>query len=206
MNKQKIKAGPTAPPDPEVRPLAKRRRFTAQYKLKILAEADAATASGAIGALLRREGLYSSMLANWRKERASGMEPRARGPKPRLDPSAKEVHLLRRDNERLTEGLRKAEIIIDVQKKWPRSWAGRWLRRTRRICSDGRGNRLGQAGRSHARLRRSRHSARFVLSPFSPGPRPAPEASKASARPHHWRAGSGPRPSAQRALPGSIAC
>ena len=73
-------AAPTAPPDPEVRPLAKRRRFTAQYKLKILAEADAATASGAIGALLRREGLYSSMLANWRKERATGMEPRTRAP------------------------------------------------------------------------------------------------------------------------------
>lgn len=112
-----LKAGPSAPPNPEVRPIAKRRRFTAQYKLKILAEADAATASGAIGALLRREGLYSSMLANWRKERAAGMEPRTRGPKPRLDPSAKEVQQLRRDNERLTERLRKAEIIIDVQKK-----------------------------------------------------------------------------------------
>jgi transposase-like protein len=111
------KADPTAAPNPEVRPLAKRRRFTAQYKLKILAEADAATAPGAIGALLRREGLYSSMLANWRKERATGLEPRCRGPKPQLDPSAKQVQQLRRDNERLTERLRKAEIIIDVQKK-----------------------------------------------------------------------------------------
>ena len=111
------KAAPPRAQNPEVRPLAKRRRFTAQYKLEILAEADAAAASGAIGALLRREGLYSSMLANWRKERAAGMEPRTRGPKPRFDPSAKEVQQLRRENERLAERLRKAEIIIDVQKK-----------------------------------------------------------------------------------------
>ena len=108
-------------PDPEVRPRAKRRRFTAQYKLNILAEVDAATGSGAIGALLRREGLYSSVLANWRKERDAaikqGLTPRTRGPKPQLDPSAKELVQLRRDIDRLTERLRKAEIIIDVQKK-----------------------------------------------------------------------------------------
>lgn len=89
------KAGRNSLPDPEVRPRATRRRFTAQYKLKILAEADAATGSGAICALLRREALYSSMLTNWRKERDAAMEqglsPRTRGPKPQLDPSAKEV-------------------------------------------------------------------------------------------------------------------
>ena len=115
------KAGRNSLPDPEVRPRATRRRFTAQYKLKILAEVDAATGSGAVGALLRREALYSSMLTNWRKERDAaieqGLSPRTRGPKPQLDPSAKEVQQLRRDNERLTERLRKAEIIIDVQKK-----------------------------------------------------------------------------------------
>ena len=68
------KAGHKMLPNPEVRPRAKRRSFPAQYKLKILAEADAATGSGAIGALLRREGLYSSMLTNWRKERAAAIE------------------------------------------------------------------------------------------------------------------------------------
>jgi transposase len=115
------KAGPKPFPNPEVRPRAKRRSFTAQYKLKILAAADAATGKGAIGALLRREGLYSSMLTNWRKERDTalkqGLTPRTRGPKPQPDTSAKELQQLRRDNERLTERLRKAEIIIDVQKK-----------------------------------------------------------------------------------------
>ncbi|QOY92282.1 transposase [Paludibaculum fermentans] len=87
----------------------------------MLAEADAATDSGSIGALLRREGLYSSHLTNWRRERnagiTQGLTPRTRGPKPRIDSSTKEVQRLLRENERLTERLRKAEIIIDVQKK-----------------------------------------------------------------------------------------
>jgi transposase-like protein len=108
-------------PDPEVRPRAQRRSFTAAYKQRILAESDMATGSGAIGALLRREGLYSSHLTHWRQERADGIKkgltPRARGPKPDATASAKENQLLRRQNERLTEQLRKAEIIIDVQKK-----------------------------------------------------------------------------------------
>jgi len=108
-------------PNPEVRPRGKRRRFTAAYKQKILAAADAATESGAIGELLRREGLYSSHLTHWRQERADGIRkgltPRTRGPKPDATASAKENQQLRRQNERLTEQLRKAEIIIDVQKK-----------------------------------------------------------------------------------------
>jgi len=73
-------------PNPEIRPRGKRRRFTAAYKQQILAQADAATESGAIGALLRREGLYSSRLTHWRQERADGimkgLTPRTRGPKP----------------------------------------------------------------------------------------------------------------------------
>ena len=109
------------PPSPEVRPRAQRRRFTAAYKQKILAAADAATAPGAIGALLRREGLYSSNLTNWRQERATaitqGLTPKPRGPKPQQDPSAKELQQLHREIERLTERLRKAELIIEVQKK-----------------------------------------------------------------------------------------
>ncbi len=115
------KAGAAPHVNPEVRPRAKRRSFPAAYKRKILAEADAAASIGGIGALLRREGLYSSHLTHWRRERdtgiTQGLTPRARGPKPHSDPSAKEVQQLRRENERLTERLRRAEIIIDVQKK-----------------------------------------------------------------------------------------
>jgi transposase-like protein len=109
---------------------AKRRTFTAEYKLRILAEADAAAAQpGAIGALQRREGLYSSHLVTWRRERQAGIRkgltPHKRGPKSRRSPQEEEMHRLRRENQRLTEELRKAEIIIDVQKKvgtllgWP---------------------------------------------------------------------------------------
>ena len=108
-------------PDPEVRPRAKRRSFPAAYKKRILTEADAAAGTGAIGALLRREGLYSSHLTHWRQERSAGitqgLTPRTRGPKPHADPAAKQMRQLRHENERLTERLRKAEIIIDVQKK-----------------------------------------------------------------------------------------
>jgi transposase len=123
---------PSAPsrPDPEVVPIAKRRAFTAEYKLAILAEADAAAAhSGGIGALLRREGLYSSHLVTWRRERQTGMlkglTPHKRGPKSKRNPQDEEMQKLRRENQRLTEELRKAAIVIDVPKKvgallgWP---------------------------------------------------------------------------------------
>ena len=117
-------------PDPEVVAHAKRRSFTAEYKLRILAEADAAAAQpGAIGALQRREGLYSSHLVTWRRERQAGMlkglTPHKRGPKCKRNPQEEEMQKLRRENQRLTEELRKAEIVIDVQKKvgallgWP---------------------------------------------------------------------------------------
>ena len=115
--------------DPEVVALAKRRSFTAEYKLRLLAELDAATQPGAIGALLRREGLYSSHLVTWRRERQAGipqgLTPHQRGPKSKRNPEAEELQKLRRDNQRLTEQLRRAEIVIDVQKKvgallgWP---------------------------------------------------------------------------------------
>jgi transposase len=118
-----------ARPDPEVVAKAKRRRFTAAYKQQILAMADTAAEHGGIGALLRREGLYSSHLTKWRRERAAsirqGLEPRKRGPKSKRNPLTEENEKLQRANERLTEQLRKAEIIIDVQKKvgallgWP---------------------------------------------------------------------------------------
>lgn len=106
-------------PDPEVRPRAKHRRFTAEYKKRILDEADACTRPGEIGALLRREALYSSLLSKWRQQRAEGtlvaLAPQRRGPKP--DPQADEIARLRRENERLQERLKQAETIIEVQKK-----------------------------------------------------------------------------------------
>jgi transposase len=107
-------------PDPEVVPRAKRRQFTAKYKLGILEEADRCTERGQIGELLRREGLYSSHLSKWRQQRArgqlQGLAPKKRGRKSQ-DPSAAELAQLRRENERLRVQLEQAEIIIDVQKK-----------------------------------------------------------------------------------------
>ena len=127
-------ADPTAivRPDPEVVAKAKRRKFTAKYKQQILAKADAAASeSGAIGALLRREGLYSSHLVTWRREREAGiqqgLEPQKRGPKSKRNPVAEENQKLQRENERLTEQLRKAELIIDVQKNYRARLAARLL-------------------------------------------------------------------------------
>jgi transposase len=106
--------------DPEVVARPRRRKFTSEYKRRILTEADAAAGTGAIASLLRREGLYSSTLSNWRREREAAVHEafsRKRGPEPQHNPFAAENQKLRRQNERLQEELRKAEIIIDVQKK-----------------------------------------------------------------------------------------
>ena len=108
--------GRTAP-DPEVVVKAKRRQFTADFKKRMLAEADAATEPGAIGAMLRREGLYSSHLTHWRQQRDLGLSPHRRGPKPKQDPLSQEVRKLKQQNGRLIERLARAELIIDVQKK-----------------------------------------------------------------------------------------
>ncbi len=99
-----------------------RRRFTAEYKLRILGEADRATEHGQLGALLRREGLYSSHLTTWRKQRdegtLAGLAPKRRGRKASPDaPLLAENERLKRENQRLTAKLRQAETIIDVQKK-----------------------------------------------------------------------------------------
>jgi len=113
---------PASRHDPEVVAKPKRRTYTAEYKLGILQEAEAVAATrGGIGALLRREGLYSSLLATWRRERANGileaLTPQTRGPKSRRHPLDEENQKLRRQNARLAEDLRKAHLIIDVQKK-----------------------------------------------------------------------------------------
>ena len=106
-------------PDPQVVPKAERRKFSAEYKLRILAEADECTERGAIGALLRREGLYSSHLDKWRKQRErgalEGLRGQKRGRKP--DPQAAEIARLQRENEQLRSCLERTEHIIDVQKK-----------------------------------------------------------------------------------------
>ena len=115
-------AGASAPdgtPDPEVTERATRRRFTAEYKLRILREVDACNAHGELGALLRREGLYSSHLTTWRRQRdevaRAGLAARKRGPKAKVvDPRLKQ---LERENTRLKRRLEKAETIIEFQKK-----------------------------------------------------------------------------------------
>ncbi len=112
--------GPTKRPDPEVVPKAKRRTFTAAYKLWVLEEADKCRQQpGQIGALLRREGLYSSHLTTWGRQREAGqmdgLKPRKRGRK--RDEEAAEMNQLRRENQRLTRQLEQAELIIEAQKK-----------------------------------------------------------------------------------------
>ena len=106
-------------PETEVVVKAKRRQYTAEYKLRLLKEIDSCQGNGDIGSVLRREGLYSSMLSKWKEQRDNGaldgLSAQRRGPK--LDPQAAELVLMKRDNDRLRERLRRAELIIDVQKK-----------------------------------------------------------------------------------------
>ncbi len=100
-----------------VRP--KRRQHTAEYKLRILRELDECTGKGEVGAILRREGLYSSLISKWREQREqgslNGLGGQRRGPK--VDPNAAELARLQRENKRLKEKLERAELSIDVQKK-----------------------------------------------------------------------------------------
>ena len=109
-------------PDPEVPEKKPRRKFTAKYKLQILAEADLCSEPGQMGALLRREGLYSSNLTTWRRQRQQGLlqalSPKKRGrKKKKRNPLAKRVTRLERENRRLQQKLKQAELIIEAQKK-----------------------------------------------------------------------------------------
>ena len=122
MERTESVIGGRANPSLEVLEKPVRRRFTVQYKAKILAEADACTEAGQLGELLRREGLYSSHLTTWRRQHdkgaLAGLTPKQRGRKARpKNPLADEVARLQRENKRLQEQLRQAELIIDVQKK-----------------------------------------------------------------------------------------
>jgi len=106
-------------PEPEVPATVQRRRFSAAYRLRILKAADACKKPGEVGALLRREGLYSSLLTNWRRQREAGalreMRERRRGPKPRsVDPRMKQLEA---ENRRLQRKLQRAETIITLPKK-----------------------------------------------------------------------------------------
>lgn len=110
------------PPNPEVVATPTRRRFTAEDKLRILQLADACTAMGSLGALLRAEGLYASNLTTWRRQRTEGvlsaLTPQKRGRKESAQhPLRAENETLRKENTRLTTRLKQAELIIDVQKK-----------------------------------------------------------------------------------------
>jgi len=118
-DKDSVAGGAKLAPDPEVPERPHRRRFTAEYKLHIVREADACKGDGDVGALLRREGLYSSHLSNWRRQceaiAKAGMTASKRGRKANVvDPRVKE---LERDNARLRRRLQRADIIIDIQKK-----------------------------------------------------------------------------------------
>lgn len=114
-------AAPATVPDPEVPAKPKRRQFTAEYKRSIVAQAEACRDDRAIGALLRREGLYSSHLTAWRRQREQGeldaLAPKRRGRKPTANPLTEECQRLRKENARLSRRLEQAELIIDVQKK-----------------------------------------------------------------------------------------
>ena len=110
----------------EVVAKAKRRQHTAEYKLRILRELDECMSrqgstikgNGEVGAILRREGLYSSLISKWREQRKRGyLTPGAQRRGPKVDPAAAEVERLQRENQRLREKLERAELIIDVQKK-----------------------------------------------------------------------------------------
>ena len=114
-----LASAPVAVADPEVDARPKRRRFTAEYKLRVLRQADACKAPGEIGALLRREGLYSSHLVHWRRQREAAaqaqLKGRKRGPKAKIqDPRIKE---LERENARLRRRLKRVDTLLEIQKK-----------------------------------------------------------------------------------------
>lgn len=110
------------PQETEVVAKAKRRSFTAKYKRQIVREADACKEPGEVGALLRREGLYSSHLTTWRREleqrELAALAPKKRGPKtPPVDPREQELTALRRENATLRARAERAELLVEIQKK-----------------------------------------------------------------------------------------
>ena len=122
MTKERPQSVMINSPDPEVPEIKPRRKFTAKYKLRILSEADQCGQPGELGALLRREGLYSSNLTTWRRQREKGllqaMSPKKRGRKHKeKNPLASRVAQLEKENKRLEQKLKQAELIVEAQKK-----------------------------------------------------------------------------------------
>ena len=117
-----VMIAPSGGQEVEVLAKAKRRRFTAEYKRRILREVDRCREPGKIGALLRREGLYSLHVSAWRAARErgelGGLDGRKRGPEAKpSDPSAKRIAELERENRRLRHRAERAEALVEVQKK-----------------------------------------------------------------------------------------
>lgn len=117
-----LAGGVSSVPDPEVPERPARRRYAASYKVRIVREADACTKPGAVGSLLRREGLYSSLLTSWRRLRDKGalwaLKSRKRGRKARSQhPLVKKVAQLERENRLLEHRLKRAELLLDIQEK-----------------------------------------------------------------------------------------
>jgi transposase-like protein len=113
-----ISSIPESDREVEVSSKAKRRVFTAKYKAKILREAEACAGKhGAVGALLRREGLYSSHLTSWRKEAEAGLEAKKRGPRAKVDARDRRIAQLERQLRRSTERAERAEALVELQKK-----------------------------------------------------------------------------------------
>ena len=122
----------------EVMAKAQRRRFTLEYKRRTLQEADDCTKPGDLGALLRREGLYSSHLATWRQARArgelSGLAPKKRGPKAQpVDPNAKHILRLERENRRFRARAERAEALVELQKNGGAVWRRPVVERRREL-------------------------------------------------------------------------
>lgn len=172
--------------DPEVSERPRRRTFTAQEKRRIIKEADQAAGIGAIGAILRRHGLYSSALSEWRRQRDAGvlgaLTPAKRGPKPaEANPLTAELAEALRENSQLKRRLERAEGIIAVQKNLPICLGFRWRRPSPTACPD------SDLGGRHANQRcRVRHLCRPRSLPRQPGPKPSapePGAGAVSAKP-----------------------
>src|SRR5882762_4622270 len=173
---------------PELSNRPRRRTFTAQDKLRILTETDRAADTGGVGAILRREGIYSSTLGDWRRLRAAGafgaLVPVKRGPKTaEPNPLAGELAFVQRENARLTRRLARAEAIIDVQKKVAELLGIRWRRATASPDSGHRGARAGQPHDCHGlcragRLARHRSAPTRRSGRTGGGPPPASSASQ----------------------------
>src|SRR5690242_101327 len=193
---------------PELSDRPRRRTFTVQDKLRILGETDRAAASGGIGAILRREGVYSSSLTDWRRQRDAGafsaLSPARRGPKVTApNPLAADLAGVRRENARLKRRLEQAEAIIEVQKKLQPSWASPCRRRTATTSHEAGAGRTAPGPRPRRRLCRAGHGPRRRLpGARPPGPTAGGTAPQAQSPPgaEHRRTPDRARPAARTAL------